>query len=112
MSGANLLSWFSLGLLAGAATLTLVPAVGMALAFLVVMFGLLAALLAHAVAEDGQDRFAIVRVAAAYLITGSAMGVAGVWWMAIILVSAAAATGVQAQRWNEMHPATAGSATA
>lgn len=104
MSGANLLSWFALGLLGGAATLTVVPFIGAVLAFLVVMSALLAALLAHAVAEDQKDRWAIVRVTAAYIIVAGAASAIGLWWMGILLAAGAAATAWQAQRWTLTHP--------
>ena len=104
MSGANLLSWFSLGVLAAAPVAVLVPEVGMALGFLITMFGLLSALLAHAVAEDRRDRLAIVRVAAAYLLSAVAASGVGMWWMTLILMAAGVATALQAYRWEQSHP--------
>lgn len=104
MSGANLLSWFSLGVLAGAPVAVLVPTVGMTLGFLITMMGLLGALLAHAVAEDGQDRPAVVRVAAAYLLSGIGAAGIGLWWMTVVLTAGAVATALQAHRWAESHP--------
>ena len=104
MSGANLLSWFALGVLAAAPVALLVPHVGMALGFLVTMSGLLAALLAHAVAEDRRDRAAVVRVAAAYLLSAAAASGAGMWWMTLILMAAGVATALQAFRWDQSHP--------
>jgi hypothetical protein len=110
VSGANLLSWFSLGVLAAAPVAVLVPTLGMALAFLVTMFGLLGALLAHAVAEDLGDRAAVVRVAAAYLLSGAAASGAGMWWMTLILMAAGVATALQAYRWAESRPREAATA--
>jgi hypothetical protein len=81
VSGANLLSWFALGILAAAPAAVLVPGVGMTLAFLVTLVGLLAALSAHAVAEDRRDGAAVVRVAAAYLLAAVGAAGAGLWWM-------------------------------
>ena len=112
MSGANVLSWFSLGVLAAAPVALLVPEVGMALGFLVTMSGLLGALLAHAVAEDQRDRPAIVRVAASYLLSAAAALGAGLWWMAPILLAAGVATAFQAYRWRQSHPHDASAATA
>ncbi|MHB1262321.1 MAG: hypothetical protein ACYC2H_11480 [Thermoplasmatota archaeon] len=101
MSGANLLSWFSLGILAAAPAAVLVPEVGMPLAFLLTMFGLLGALLAHAVAEDQRDRAAVVRVAAAYLLAGVGAAGGGLWWMMVILTAGGVATALQAYRWSQ-----------
>jgi hypothetical protein len=103
MSGANLLSWFSLGILAAAPAAILVPAIGMTLGFLVTLCGLLGALLAHAVAEDKRDRAAIVRVSAAYLLSGVAAAGVGLWWMTIVLTAGAVATMLQARRWTRTH---------
>jgi hypothetical protein len=104
VTGANLLSWFSLGILAGAPAAVLVPSIGMPLAFLLTMFGLLGALLAHAVAEDRRDRAAIIRVSAAYLLAGvGAVGV-GLWWMTVVLTAGAVATALQAYCWSQRHP--------
>lgn len=100
MSGANLLSWFSLGILAAAPVAMLVPEVGGALAFLLALFGLLAALLAHAVAEHRSDRGAIVRVSAAYLLAAVSMSAAALWFMAALLAAGAVVTMLQAQRWD------------
>lgn len=106
MSGASLLSWFSLGLLAGAASATVVPFVGPPLAFLVVLCGLLAALLAHAVAERRADHGALTRVAAAYVVAAaSAVGV-GLWPIGVILAAGATATIVQAHGWQDARPRT------
>ncbi|MEA3165669.1 MAG: hypothetical protein QOJ26_535 [Thermoplasmata archaeon] len=103
MTGANLLSWFSLGMLAAAPVAVLVPTVGMALGFLITLCGLLAALTAHAVAEDRRDRPAVVRVAAAYLLSGVGAAGVGLWWMTAILIAGAVATVLQAQRWTQTH---------
>lgn len=100
MSGANLLSWFSLGLLAGAATTPVVPAIGGALTFLVVLCGLLAALLAHALAEDRSDRGALTRVAAAYVLAAAGAGFTGLWPIAIVMGAAAVGTVVQVNGWS------------
>jgi hypothetical protein len=111
VSGARLLSWFSLGLLAGAGAAPALPAVGMALAFLIVMFGVLGALLTHALAEQEHDRGAVVRAAAAYLVGAVAAAIGGLWWMSILLAAGGIATAFQAQRWGRTHrpalPATA-----
>jgi len=99
VSAAHLLSWFALGLLAGAAAATLVPVAGPALAFLITMMGLLGALLAHALVEDGPaGRGVLVRVAACYLVAATGAGAAGLWWMAILLAAGGIATAVRLQR--------------
>jgi hypothetical protein len=103
MTGANLLSWFSLGILAAAPAALLVPGIGMTFGFLVTLCGLLGALLAHAVAEDRRDRGAVVRVAAAYLLSGLGAAGAGMWWMTIVLTAGAVATLLQAQRWTRSY---------
>lgn len=104
VSGANLLSWFALGILAAAPVAVLVPVVGMTLGFLVTLVGLLAALSAHAVAEDRRDGAAIVRVAAAYLLAALGAAGAGLWWMTVILVAGGVTAAVQAHRWARAHP--------
>lgn len=111
MSGANLLSWFSLGVLAAAPAAVWVPEVGMELAFLLTMFGLLGSLLAHAVAEDRRDRAAIVRVAAGYILCGAWAAGGGLYWMTVALIAGAAATAWQAQRWAHTHPTDVDSTT-
>jgi hypothetical protein len=92
VSGAPLLSWFALGLLAGSAAALLVPGLGFALAFLTAMSGLLAALLAHAMAEDARDRPVLVRVAAAYVLAAAAAGFQAMWWMTAPLAAGGVAT--------------------
>ncbi|HJQ93624.1 MAG TPA: hypothetical protein VJ874_04995, partial [Candidatus Thermoplasmatota archaeon] len=54
--------------------------------------------------EDRRDRAAIVRVAAAYLLSAAAAWGAGMWWMTLILMSGGVATALQAYRWEQSHP--------
>jgi hypothetical protein len=100
LSGANLLSWFSLGLLAGSSTALVVPIIGGTLAFLVALCALLAALLAHALAEDRQDRGALTRVAAAYFLASVAAWFIGLWPIALVLAAGSVATVVQVTGWE------------
>ena len=74
--------------------------VGAPLAFLIVLCGLLAALLAHALAEDREDRGTLTRVAATYLVAGGAGLLAGLWPVALVLVGGGLATVLLFRGWE------------